>query len=167
MSRKSLFVVRLPEDRCTHEERAVALVKEELERTREKPRPRSAYEGYAYFLEEVTELWDEVRVRDVHSDRICKEAVQVAVTAIMLATWCLSQHLTGDHEQQAFGLLDSSLATAPKCYSAHEGYGHLLVAQQKLWRAMSRKRTRKTGLWAVRTAAAAVRIIELALSQEP
>lgn len=44
----------------------------------------SAHEGYAVILEELHELWDEVRVKDSKRsvDRMRKEAIQVAAMAI-------------------------------------------------------------------------------------
>jgi len=58
-------------------------VRDEIERARVKhPAYHSAHEGYAVILEELDELWDEVKQRDQSIDRMREEAIQVAATAI-------------------------------------------------------------------------------------
>lgn len=42
----------------------------------------SAHEGYAVLLEEVDELWDEVKNRDKNKERMREEALQIAAMAI-------------------------------------------------------------------------------------
>jgi len=42
----------------------------------------SAHEGFAVLLEEVDELWDEVRKREKSRPEMAREAVQVAAMAI-------------------------------------------------------------------------------------
>ncbi|MCK5601145.1 hypothetical protein KAR91_04695 [Candidatus Pacearchaeota archaeon] len=42
----------------------------------------SSHEGYAVILEELDELWDEVKLKKKSNYRMRKEAIQVAVTAI-------------------------------------------------------------------------------------
>lgn len=56
----------------------------------------SAHEGYAVVLEELDELWDEVRTRDERRDmpRMRREAIQVAAMAIRFAVDCCG----GSHE---------------------------------------------------------------------
>jgi hypothetical protein len=44
----------------------------------------SAHEGYAVLLEEVDELWDEVKNRDLSIEKVRKEAIQVAAMAMRL-----------------------------------------------------------------------------------
>lgn len=66
---------------------AVALVEAEMElrAASEKFAPfNSAHEGYAVLLEEVDELWDEVKIRtDFRSrEKMRKEAIQVAAMAL-------------------------------------------------------------------------------------
>lgn len=57
-------------------------VRDEIERARMKhPNYHSAHEGYAVILEELDELWDEVKA-DSSKDRMREEAIQVAATAI-------------------------------------------------------------------------------------
>jgi hypothetical protein len=61
---------------------------EELARAMELfPSFNSAHEGYAILLEEVHELWDEVRIRQSKRDpeRLRTEAIQVAAMAIRFA----------------------------------------------------------------------------------
>lgn len=57
-------------------------VVEELARARAKFEPfNSAHEGYAVILEEVEELWEEVR-KDSSSEKLRAEAIQVAAMAM-------------------------------------------------------------------------------------
>lgn len=63
----------------------MALVLEEVERAQQKYPPfNSAHEGYAVLLEEVDELWDEVKMAPTRrrSDFMYAEAVQVAAMAV-------------------------------------------------------------------------------------
>jgi hypothetical protein len=46
---------------------------------------RSYHEAYAVILEEVDELWDELKKRDKNKGLIYGEAIQVAATAYRLA----------------------------------------------------------------------------------
>ena len=62
-------------------EEVVGLVLEELDRATAKFGAfNSTHEGYAVILEELDELWDEVKAN--RTDRACAEAVQVAAMAI-------------------------------------------------------------------------------------
>lgn len=62
---------------------AVLLVALELERAVGlHPPMASAHEGYAVILEEVEELWDEVKMRKQDHERMRREAVQVAAMAM-------------------------------------------------------------------------------------
>ena len=55
----------------------------EFNSANEKFKPFSTYhEGYAVILEELDELWDEVKSRDHSHYRMKKEAIQVAAMAI-------------------------------------------------------------------------------------
>jgi hypothetical protein len=68
-------------------ERAVSEVTEELARARTRfPRFNSSHEGYAVLLEEVDELWDEIKRNDPVRGRC--EAIQVAAMAIRLILDC-------------------------------------------------------------------------------
>lgn len=59
------------------------VVSRELKQAMNKFKPfNSAHEGFAVLLEEVDELWDEVRTKDVNKDNLRKEAVQVAAMAM-------------------------------------------------------------------------------------
>ncbi len=46
------------------------------------PNYHSAHEGYAVILEELDELWDEIKQRYQTKDRMRAEALHVAATAI-------------------------------------------------------------------------------------
>jgi len=62
---------------------AVHDVVEELRRaTAKHPPMHSAHEGYAVILEEMDELWLEVRIQNPDRQRQRNEAMQVAATAI-------------------------------------------------------------------------------------
>lgn len=68
-------------------------VLEELNRARSKfPRFNSPHEGYAVLLEEVDELWDEIRLKTGTKEKIKKEAIQVAAMAIRLVKDCCSDN---------------------------------------------------------------------------
>ncbi len=68
-------------------ERAIVLVREELRRARRKFGPmRGPHEGYAVLLEEVDELWDEVKSNNRFL--ACKEAIRVAAMAISFIVDC-------------------------------------------------------------------------------
>lgn len=59
----------------------------ELERAREKfPPMASAHEGYAVILEELEELWDEVKCNRAQLGTMEGEAIQVAAMAIRFVT---------------------------------------------------------------------------------
>jgi hypothetical protein len=63
----------------------LSTVAAELERARAKYAPfNSAHEGWAIILEEVDELWDEVRKRQGERDlaRMQREAIQIAAMAL-------------------------------------------------------------------------------------
>jgi hypothetical protein len=62
------------------------VVTQVLEATKNWPPFNSAHEGYAVLLEEVDELWDEVRLKqkDRQVSKMYKEASQVAAMAIRL-----------------------------------------------------------------------------------
>lgn len=64
-------------------ERALSLVQDELDAARSNHPPmRSCHEGYAIMLEEVDELWLEVKSGNGSSHRGVSEAVQVAAMAL-------------------------------------------------------------------------------------
>ena len=57
----------------------------ELLRASKKHAPiNSAHEGYAVILEELDELWDEIKKQKPATDLIYKEALQVAAMALRL-----------------------------------------------------------------------------------
>lgn len=62
---------------------AIKLVHDELERAAELHGPMtSPHEGYAVLLEEVDELWAEVKANNGTSHRATSEAVQVAAMSL-------------------------------------------------------------------------------------
>jgi hypothetical protein len=55
----------------------------EVARARSKHRSMtSAHEGYAVILEELDELWEEVKIKECSPERMRSEAIQVAAMAI-------------------------------------------------------------------------------------
>lgn len=59
----------------------------ELERAREKfPDFHSGHEGYGVILEELDELWSEVKKRNQSKQRMREESIQVAAMAIRFIT---------------------------------------------------------------------------------
>lgn len=62
---------------------AVELVITELNAARREHAPMaSAHEGYALILEELDELWEEVKMRKPVPERLRDEAVQIAAMSI-------------------------------------------------------------------------------------
>lgn len=62
---------------------ALDLVIVELQKARAKHPPMaSAHEGWAVILEELDELWDEVKARNPDMTRLRDEAVQVAAMGL-------------------------------------------------------------------------------------
>lgn len=57
-------------------------IQAELSRAMQKhPRMNSPHEGYAVILEELDELWEEVRAQHQDKEKMRKEALQVAAMA--------------------------------------------------------------------------------------
>lgn len=65
---------------------ALSMIEEETENAMDQHRPFSgAHEGYAIILEELEELWDEVKLRkkdDPRLDQMRREAIQVAAMLV-------------------------------------------------------------------------------------
>ena len=62
-------------------DKLIQTIIEELDRATKKFGPiASAHEGYAVILEELDEMWDEIKKNDV--DKARQEAIQVAAMAI-------------------------------------------------------------------------------------
>lgn len=83
---------------------AFRLVEDELERATEKFGAfNTAHEGYAVILEEVDELWDEVKKGRAENHEGISEAVQTAAMAIrFLIDICDEKQVTA-HERKARG----------------------------------------------------------------
>lgn len=61
-------------------------VRAEYRKARKKHAPmNSGHEGYAVLLEEVEELWDDVKADRVHEPNAMKECVQIAAMALAFA----------------------------------------------------------------------------------
>jgi len=69
-----------------HKMEMLNLVRDELDRARQKFPPfNSGHEGYAVILEELDELWTEIRSNQAtagRNERMAKEAIQVAAMAL-------------------------------------------------------------------------------------
>lgn len=64
-------------------DKVLAEVRDEIERAVRKHRPmQSAHEGYAVILEELDELWDEVKSDNGRSADGIHEAIQVAAMGV-------------------------------------------------------------------------------------
>lgn len=64
-------------------DRAIGHIEAEYDRARKRHAPmRGAHEGYAVLLEEMDELWEEVKRREPDSSAMRDEAVQVAAMAL-------------------------------------------------------------------------------------
>jgi hypothetical protein len=77
-------------------EEAIELVVKELDSANEKfPLFNSSHEGYAVILEEVDELWDEIKGNKDPMSLVRQkdEAVQVAAMAIKFLMSCCKSHL--------------------------------------------------------------------------
>jgi len=61
---------------------SMQVMKELLRATEMHGRMRSTHEGYAVILEEVDELWDEVKKKKPSTQRLEDEAIQVAAMAM-------------------------------------------------------------------------------------
>lgn len=63
--------------------RAVSMIVKELSRAKiEHPPMFSFHEGYAILLEEMDELWSEIKKKKVNPMKVKKEAIQVAAMAM-------------------------------------------------------------------------------------
>ena len=79
-------------------ELALVLVKKEyLDATKRFGKFHNAHEGFAVLLEEVDELWDNVKLNQANTARdldIMKEAIQVAAMAIRIIVDCSGDWLS-------------------------------------------------------------------------
>lgn len=67
----------------TEASRRAEEIVEELDKARAKHAPmHGPHEGYAVILEELDELWDEVKAQHQDKERMRKEALQVAAMAL-------------------------------------------------------------------------------------
>jgi len=68
-------------------------IQNEAKRAAEKfPAFNSAHEGYAVLLEEVDELWDEVKRHDIDHDAMIAEAIQVGAMALRFVADMRAKH---------------------------------------------------------------------------
>ena len=78
---------------------AITLVKDELDRVQTKHPPiASCHEGYAVLLEEVDELWDEIKGGQGAKHRGVSEAVQVAAMALRYLIDLCEETAATEHE---------------------------------------------------------------------
>ena len=72
--------------------RIVALIVDELSRANKVYKPfNSAHEGYAVMLEEMDELFDEIRKKRPDKSRMLDEAIQVGAMAIKFIQSCCAE----------------------------------------------------------------------------
>lgn len=80
---------------------AMRLVKEELIRARKQHPPfNSAHEGYAVLLEEVDELWAEIKKGNETGHRATSEAVQIAAMAVSYLVDLCDEETVAQHEHK-------------------------------------------------------------------
>ena len=62
---------------------AIEKIQDECDRGRQIYIPmRSIHEGYALLLEEMDELWDEIKKKEIEEEKIAKEASHVGAMAL-------------------------------------------------------------------------------------
>jgi len=91
----------------------------------------SNYEGYAVILEEVEELWDEIKKKS-HERSIPKmreEAIQIAAMAFRF----LIDRQGWTKEDVIACVRDSHGDDHKKIFTHHDGYGRLLIKMECLW----------------------------------
>ena len=74
------------------QEQALELISAEAYKAASKyPKFNSAHEGYAVLLEEVEELWEEIKVKQAYrDDKVMElEAIQVGAMAVRFLTDCI------------------------------------------------------------------------------
>lgn len=80
---------------------ALLLVTDELERILEEHDTReSCHAGYAFILEELDELWDEIKKDQGATHRGASEAVQVAACAIRYLMDLCEEETAGEHNNK-------------------------------------------------------------------
>lgn len=113
----------------------------ELQRARvQHPTPwNSAYEGYAIILEELDELWDEVRRRhhECNFFKMREEAIQIAAMAVRFIEDVKVIHpaykFASPFDLIATELIQDRAQRPQPLHSAHEGYALLSHAVCQLW----------------------------------
>jgi len=60
------------------------------------PRFHSPHEGYAVLLEELDELWDEIKKKQPDKTRMREEAIQVGAMAIKFIMFCCKEDETNE-----------------------------------------------------------------------
>lgn len=80
---------------------ALRLVKDEIKRAVEEHGSfNSPHEAYAVLLEEVDELWAEIKAGKGETHRGVSEAVQIAAMAIRYLLDCCEEPRAAEHEQK-------------------------------------------------------------------
>jgi len=83
------------------ESTAFKLVKDELDRATKEYGPfNSCHEGYAILLEEVEELWEEIKAGNGESHRAASEATQIAAMAIRYLIDACDETHAKEHEKK-------------------------------------------------------------------
>ena len=75
----------------------VGMILEELERANGMYKPFSSpHEGYAVLLEEMDELWDEIKKKQPDKTRMLEEAIQIGAMAIKFIKSCCKEEARDD-----------------------------------------------------------------------
>lgn len=103
---------------------ALRLVKDELDRAlAQHPSFNSCHEGYAVLLEEVDELWDEIKKDQGSTHRGASEAVQVAAMALRYLINTCDEETSIQHDKKIRNHDAKVQVRGPvRHYDTHGGY---------------------------------------------